>query len=500
MKALQRRGFSLVEILVVIGIVSILFAMSFAGLSDQRRAGEVQSEAERLAGVLRMVRNRAMNEKRAYGVAFNIRNGVGTSGEVLNNWDGGHYYRIFGSAQDGGWSAPPSMWTQLSFPDVVDTIKEIWVSEPYRLPARKVRFLSLSDIDCGPRLYEDARDKTTWDQWTERGYSFDATYPRPWFGIYDQATNAWFPWGGYTQGKPYSAFYYEGDDGPVTGSVHPKDRIFDHHFDHNKAVARHKRDKNNGITIADHDLNGDGDSDDPFEKEKDYVIWRKDEPRDVVNANWLDAALVFSPTGEAIFLEWNMYRRPFYNKQQAIDWTVSGVGFNDTYLCNGINDRCMPYASNPWNLNIFRVSSPATVGSKTNFPESQHFVLHNGGYFLTLAPDATRDGNQFGNVEEVLDSIDPTYRIFIGNTGAIKVIKVQRRRSGNFLDERPTWPENPTDWQDDALVDKNHRAGWLHEEGTVGWTQDAVPMGEPINALITGRMLTERVWWYSDNE
>lgn len=241
------------------------------------------------------------------------------------------------------------------------------------------------------------------------------------------------------------------------------------------------------------DLNNDGDFDDPYEREEGYVVWDKDQPREVVNANWLDACIVFSPTGEAMFMEWNQYRRPFINAQAVIDG-----GFNERNR-NGIQDRCA--ANDPigsvGNCGLFDTSSPDRA-LDFRHPESQHFVAHNGGYYITLAPDAVKDGNDFDTVEEVLDSIDPTYRVFVGVSGVVKVIRVQRRRGGSFLDERETWPANPGDWQNDDLLKKNHEIGFLHKAGTVGNNKRAEIIGEPINLMVTGRMLTERVWWYND--
>ena len=107
----RRAGFSLIELMVVMAIMAILFAISFASLRTERTDAEVQTEAERLAAVLRQVRNRAMGERAAYGVVFNLRNAVGTSGAVLNNWDGGHFYRIIGP----GFGAVGPMGSYLGF-------------------------------------------------------------------------------------------------------------------------------------------------------------------------------------------------------------------------------------------------------------------------------------------------------------------------------------------------------------------------------------------------
>lgn len=476
--ATRRAGFTLIEILVVLAIVSILFAMGFASLGDQRRASEVQAEAERLASVLRLTRNRAINEQTAYGVAFNIRNGMGSSGAVLNNWDGGHYYRVIGPHRTYREPPVPRGGHTECFPDFADFVKECWVSEPYQLPTRNVRFLALGDLDRGPRMHGSSG-------WPERYFDVDATYPRPWFGVYDEATGTLWPWGGYDPGKDHSGFSYEGADGDITGCVHPSDRTYNHDFNNDKAFANH-------------DHNADGDSDDPREREVDYTIWRQGEGRALVDANWLDAAIFFTPTGEALFLEWNLGRRLY--KDEQTDPNVN----TKRGRRNGLSDRCLQAGPGVSGLDkngnyamAFNTSAVAHARSRAH-PESQHFLAHTGGWHLTLAPDATTDGNRFTTVDEALDSITPAWRVYVGATGAIRVFRVQRRRSGSLLDGRTIWPPAPGDWQDNTLMRSVHQVGWLHEPGTAGWPNNPVPMGEPILDKVTGRMLTERIWWFND--
>ena len=483
---LRTRGFSLIEVLIVLSIVSILFAMGFATLGRERRSSAVEAEAERLAATLRLTRNMAMNEQTGYGVAFNIRNGVGTSGAVLNNWDGGHYYRIIGpnriyrelpiprggASLGFGNNKKVKLWH--NFPRFLDDVRQCWVSEPQRLPARSVRFLALSDLDRGPRLYRPEKGG-----WNDVYYDVDSSYPRPWFGVYDQSTGTLWPWGGYDPSKDYSGFYYEGNDGDISGSVNPSDRIYNEDFDNNK-------------TFADIDLNGDLDSDDPYEREVNYTIWEKDQGRELVNADWLDACVVFLPTGEAMFLEWNLARRLYLAEQ------IDAVDESKKFRRNGVNDRCMRKMpginaiDKNGNYGMAFNTSATAHARNTDQPESQHFVVHTGGWHITLAPDADVDSNQFNTVDEAIESITPAYRVYVGASGAVRVFRVQSRRSGSFLDSRPTWPASPTVWQDPTTIKKFHETGWLHEEGTTD------PMGEPIVDKITGRMLTERIWWFSD--
>ena len=441
---LARSGFSLIEVMIVLAIVAILFSIGFATLRDQRRTSEVQAQAEQLAAVLRLTRNRAINEETCYGVAFNIRNGLDTSGAVLNNWDGGHFYRVIGPQRIAKEFVQPTRRSK-QFPDFVREVEDCWVSQPFVLPQRSVRFIALSDLDRGPRRHKNG------GAWAEQYYDGDPTYPRPWFGVYDDTDHMWWPWGGYDPSKDYSGFYFEGKDGDIVGSRNPSDRIY-----------------------------------------PTGTIWRAGEGRDLVKAEWLDAVIWFVASGEAMFQEWNLGRRSYRDEPSTLG------DFRD-----GIRDRALKRNdglgfTRDGNIgSAFNTTSPFHSRTPVH-PESQHFMPHTGGFHITLAPDALVDTNRFETVDEALDTIDPAWRVFVGASGAIRVFRVQRRRSGSWLDERGTWPANPDDWQDVNVIRENHQIGWLHETGTVGWTRNAVPIGEPIVDRITGRMLTERIWWFNE--
>ena len=343
-----------------------------------------------------------------------------------------------------------------------------------------MRFLALSDLDRGPRSHLN-----------NVYYSGDSTYPRPWFGVYDQNSKTWWPWGGYDPSKDYSGFYYEGADGDIVGSKHPSDRIYD-------------VDRDRSGTLDNKDLNSDGDYDDPFEREEDYVIWTKDEGRNLVNADWLDAAIFFMPTGEAHFLEWNLGRRMHLDQQPAL-----GAAWDDHVHRHGVGDRCMKKSNGVWGVikngqvsHLFNTTLTSRMRGSEH-PESQHFLPQNGGWFLTLAPDAIQDSNRFETVEDAMASFYPAYRVFVSATGSVRVLRVQARRSSAFLDDpsygKP-WPSSPDKWQDDAYLRKYHQLGWLHKANTVGFLKVPEEIGRPINDKVTGRMLTDRIWWFTDGD
>lgn len=486
---MRRAGFSLIEIMVVLTIVVILFGISFASLRGEQKDAEVQAQAEQLAAVLRQVRNRAVGERAAYGVVFNLRNAVGTSGAVLNNWDGGHFYRIIGPGFGNDHSAHSlpvagaDVGGQHNFPHFVENVAASWVSEPYVLPKREVRFLALSDTDEGQRRNDGKAGEAPKQRYYGQGG--ETTYPRPWFGYYDPATKRLHAWGGYDPTKDFSAFYYEGDDGDVTGSVNPVDRVYDEDWNRNEV-------------IADVDRNGDGDVDDPREREKGYALWRQGEGRAVVAADWMDACIMFTPSGEAQFLEWNRGRRSYRAAQtNPVKPTVKGDPDHRSKR-NGLADR----AKVRHDGKLDRYTGPGYRDGEDH-GEVGHFRRHTGGWHITLAPDAIQDDDRFADVERAIDSIDPAWRVWVGRSGAIRVFRVQRRHSASFLAGRTVWPGDPNTWNDASMSGSNPiwrrcRIGWLHADEGSTEERKLVPTGEPIVDKVTGRMLTERIWWIDE--
>jgi prepilin-type N-terminal cleavage/methylation domain-containing protein len=513
------RGFTLIELILAIGIAALLVGISIGAMSKDRSRTEVYAAANELAAVLRRTRAMAMERQAMYAVTFNIQNEPGSSGRVLNNRSGGHGYRIIGP----DWHARTSDGRTLgaipfpeermdaelcrTFPHLLTSIRSSWVGEMHLLPAKKVRFLALSDTDEGPRR------RSGWVPWDASMVWYTATYPRPYFGYFDASTKTLWPWGGYAHDVTGSGFFYEGDDGEVNGCRHQKDRAYD-------------VDLNEDKSIADTDIDGDGTKTGPYEQEKDIVIWRKDEPRPLVNADWLDATIAFRPDGSAQMLSWMLPRRYYNNVQETTTdndrerrW-VAGVR-DMTRNDHGTKDK------NGRNL--------VDDGRDTHDTgEAVHFNRHTGGWFITLAPDSPDDRYQFSSAKEAMDSLLPMVRIFVAKNGSVRILTVKALPSLALASGQTVWPPSPTDWQQtgqDSIAWKDCRFGWLHasnvpdmsttgtnnstpdgrpddnvpetslsveEVDTAGTTASAyikAPRGHPITDMITPSMLTDRVWW-----
>lgn len=114
-------GFTLIEMLVVLTIVVVMLGFVMGIPTSDQREEHVRGAAEELAAVLRETRTRAIRKNTPYGVVFNIQNAPGSSGRILNNRSGGHYYRLIGPRDThGGLSAGAdwSDWNDLPWPRV----------------------------------------------------------------------------------------------------------------------------------------------------------------------------------------------------------------------------------------------------------------------------------------------------------------------------------------------------------------------------------------------
>jgi len=70
----RQRGFSLIELLVVVALVGILAAIAFPSFTDWRRNMEYKSAARDIASILRDARQRAIATNREHRVEFDTAN------------------------------------------------------------------------------------------------------------------------------------------------------------------------------------------------------------------------------------------------------------------------------------------------------------------------------------------------------------------------------------------------------------------------------------------
>jgi prepilin-type N-terminal cleavage/methylation domain-containing protein len=376
-----RRGFSLIELLVVLAIIALLCSMFAFMPSQARRDADVQAAAEELAATLREARNLALRTRAMHAVAFNIGNAPGSSGRVLVNHAGGHWYRILGPWPRGS-DDTILPWPQyfrdgnLLMQDFLTAMDVCWVGEKHVLPLRKVRFLALSDQDDGGLVQPWA---TTTGDGRDR---YQPTYPRPWCGWWDAASGRLNAWGGYdpelvspARGRCTTGFWYEGDEGRIVGSRNPRDR--------------------------------DAGS---------YSLYRSGEPRALVDARLQDYLIIFYPDGSAAEGPvMNAREQSFCRGFQA---GPGGQSLADRYERIG---------------NEFDRGSPMT---------SYH--AYTGSWYITLAPDAASDDDHVASAAAAVDSLMPAYRVGVNRHGLVEVVKVRRfAPAGAVFDEAITDWQDP---------------------------------------------------------
>ncbi len=476
---MNRLGFSLIELLVVIGIIALLMGMvsyDFAKTDVRRQA--VKAAADELAATCRRARALAMERKTVHAVVFHIQNKPGSSGLVLNNRSGGHWYRILGPGT-ADTADRPQIYDDLpaiaaagynfkphSLFETAELIDRAWADEAHVLPAGKARLLALSDMDYG-----DITDISG----AYRGVSAHDSYPRPWFGWYDAVNKRLWPWGGYDPTVDGSGFFYWGMDRTIvttaTGTVpigirDPRPTTCEHtatrslaHWDVGQTNYR----CNEALTI-------------PNQPSGD-VLYTAGTPRPLIDAAWRDCSLVFLSTGEVRWGNWMPGRHSPYL------WNGKNTAAGPAFL-RGANDRC-------------NGSGLATYSGDVNQhtqAEAGNFDQDSGGWFITIAPDSLDDNDRFDTAQAALASISPLYRVFVTRLGEVRVIAVSR---SDHLQGLTTFPPAATWWRNAGNMQVNFPAD-RHLDGSVlggfGQGRGAV-QGRPITDFVTPTMLSERQVW-----
>lgn len=497
------KGFSLIELLTVIAIIAIAMSMVVAFNGRQRDSMQVRNAAQELASVLRQTRSKAIEQKAYFAVSFNMANGKGTSGRIPNNRDGGHWYRVLGPSPfsamsiDGNhdkWQVADNFTNGImALPEVhrltrlgnfgyfqnrdipvkayLDLVAGCWESPPHVLPARSVRFLALTDQDNGARC--SSADLAN----PAQPMRFQPTYPRPWFGTWDAAGKRWYPWGGYdhaiADASPWwnprptadgstassSGFYYEGVDGEVHGSLNPSDRL-----------VWQDKDKDGLATFTD-----------PAEATPDWPLWRQGESRPLLNGDWLDAMIVFSPAGHADF-RWFTMRRQYslhaYHAQRPQG--VQQTGNANTGLDKlGMGDRSN--VARNWGGNSNSDWGPEMAAEPNVTEEASPYVDRSGFFYITLGRDATDDQDTFSSPQALINSLMPAVRVGVSRLGEVRIVPVrQALQAGDVLDTtaQGTWFES-------GMTIGQYRGNLLSLTGRE----------RPVDYAVTPEMIANRQWW-----
>ena len=479
-------GFSLVELMVVVGLLVTLMGLAMALSSGERKDSVVSGSAQELAAPLRQARSLALTRKGIYAVSFNIANPVGSSGKVLSNAKGGHWYRIIGPdefnatmANNGsptipltvravGGAAMPGLASDKAVPPILSSITNSWVDDRHVLPAGKVRFLALTDQDNGSYM--------------DDGDTFPATYPRPWFGWFDTTKKRLYPWGGYDTdllmidqtavtyidnksrsfgGKTisHSGYFFEGDDGQIIGSANSSDRWIytdnsttkDGWYWHTSPPDPSSQDQPGGSA--------------PATAANGWLLLKAGEARPLINGDWLDFTLLFYPDG-------SVKQGPFLGLRAEFG-RLYGVDtlFKDNLLKQlGPGDMCNQ-TGGVW---------------RSRREEATSYESRTGTWWITLAPDTT-DNDQFASAADAMRSLMPAFRVGINRLGDVRVVKITNNSAGAVFETKITG----SSWENKATTDQ-----WLSSKLLVDRSSGRpVPLGMPVETFLTPEMLADRSWW-----
>lgn len=449
----MRRGFTLIELLVAVTIVAVIAGIGLSIPTGDKRFTAVQSAARELAAYLRRARAEAMRSNGTVAVSFNLANGKGTSGMVLNNWGGGHWYRMVGPSEfdysRGNYGVachpdPGHFWhyangdNECNVPILLRRMRSAWIGDLQRLAAHRVRFLALTDLDLGHS--HQSRGATP-------EATFPATYPRPWCGWWDPATSRLRPWGGYdptlvdNRGRANSAFYYQGADGVISGCQNPATRV---------SQAR-------GNEVN-------------FQTSGGMDIFRQGEVRPLANAEWMDWYISFRPDGTATAGRFGEVR--FESLAQGSDAVLGAVPNGD------LGDLATSYVSGGLPAHTYDMATslfPATT-----------FQTRSGYWYVTLAPDADRDSDVFTSADVAARSLGPIFRVGVNAIGDVRVVQVRNSLpAGRVLGTTI----NGAQWQAKATTDS-------YFQGNLLTNADGTPRGEPIVDTLIPDMLLRRAFWY----
>jgi type II secretory pathway pseudopilin PulG len=472
----RRLAFTLAEMLVVLAVVVTLFGMVIGSFPrTDLRYQSVKAAAEELAATCRQARARAIGQSTTTAIVFHIENAPDSTGRVLNNRSGGHWYRILGSMaqtqESNLYKKVPDMSCRADNlpPMTGDVVGGVITSAPYNmyqfaqenvqswqgavhvLPAGRVRFLALTDMDYGDFGYTAATKR--------RAPSGAVSYPRPWFGWYDASTRRLYPWGGYDPMLPGSGFYYRGNaaagtygivDAEPSGCINADRRVLDHWLDSQQTQGSGGASAQAPAIPAGDPTNID-------------ILYAQGSPRPLINAAWRDMGLVFLASGEVQWAGCMPARHclNFRNDMPALTPAVS----------RGVAERCNGQ---------FAAAGALDQHAQT---EAGNFDRVSGGWYITLSPDVPRDIDVFPDSRSALESLTPMFRVFVSVLGDVRVVCVSRTKKFGTLSP---WPTAPTDWST-QMVTKFPRDQYLDGTGA--------PAGLPITDFITEDMLANRSVW-----
>jgi prepilin-type N-terminal cleavage/methylation domain-containing protein len=459
---MHRAAFSIIELIVVISIIAVAMGMAgsaFAKNDNRRQA--VRVSADELAATLRQARALAISRRAEYGVVFHIQNEPSSTGRILNNRTGGHWYRIVGPSEKGNSGdvdALPRIHSESGGPKNMRNLEIAYDAakqgETHFLPAGKVRFLALSDMDWG--------DSKRASNWRCRAPSSHESYPRPWFGYYNQTQKKLYPWGGFDSSITGSGFYYQGVanansttvDAALSSCTNTATRILD----------EWSSSQNSRTNVP--------------AQPSSAQLYATGEPRPLINADWRDCSIIYNMQGHARWGGW----MPARHCDGYGDTASAGV--SRIAAKRGVSERC-------------NGTFEYYTGAINQYYEAEvvNHDLATGGWYFTLAPDAPDDNDSFPSARAALESMMPIYRVFASQYGDVRVIPVSQREDTGGLSIFPpdaAWWSSLTNLRTMFPVGVYFDGSRVHASGP---TSTGAIVGRPITDWVTPGTLSNRQVW-----
>ena len=436
----SHNGFTLIELLVVVSIISLLSSMIFLSFGEESVHDRLDASARELQATILKARSLARSDGYAYAITFNVTNSGDSS--VLKNFSdqtedkrgktGGHWYALIGPDKSGITTCryyPPATSPSNSTGEIngrqngtarefEKTVREAQIGSRHYLE-KGIRILALSDAEYGHRRCRPAGPSGYWSgrgDGSERDLT--ATYPRAWYGYYDDTKKKYYPWGAYNPEIDADANYrvtnagavgvlcgvtgfnYAGVDGPIPYNaqldclINPDEvhgRLYGFSTGARSCYPGHK----GSVAGSNALFYSDTVSSPDFDQELTYT----GKPRPLIDGGLMDFTLMFLPNGKVVFTAGasNSARMAFYE-----------------------------YSSQSW-YTRFR-------GAITPYNDT----FETGGYHITLARDVVEDDEIYkktnpvtgqldytaiDSADEALESIMPYCRVFVNASTAECVIK-----------------------------------------------------------------------------
>ncbi len=436
-------GFSLIELLVVLSIIAILTGMIFSAFGEETVNDRLNASARELQATVLKARSLARSHGYAYAITFNVANSGDDS--VLKNFSGytedkrgktgGHWYALIGPDKSGisrGVYYPPDTQPENDTNGINSvlngtarefekTVIEAQIGSVHYLQPG-IRILALSDVDYGHRRCDPAGSSGHWSNVGGEGKrDLTATYPRAWYGYFDDTNKKYYPWGaynpeidldaGYTYtragatnvGCGVTGFNYAGVDGPIPYNslldcnVNPDTvhgRLYGFSTGARSCYPGHKGSVGGSNNTA---FNVDTASAPEFDPRLTYT----GKPRPLIDGRLMDFTLMFLPNGRVIYTAGKngSTREAFY------EFDGSGTAYYTLF-----RGAIAPY----------------------------NYEFETGGFHITLAKDVIegddlytkenpttgqQDYTAFASAEDALESIMPFCRVFVNSSTAECVIK-----------------------------------------------------------------------------